>query len=131
MAPLRRLGRATVADLSRVPEHLVGELLAGELFATPRPAPRHARAASALGFELSPFDRGTGGPGPGGWIILDEPELHLGADVLVPDLAGWHRDRLASLPEDAAVTTAPDWVCEILSPTTAGIRSEEHTSELQ
>lgn len=97
---------------------MVGQLLFGVLHAHPRPAPRHARATSRLGAELDgPFDRGRGGPG--GWIILDEPELHLGDHVVVPDLAGWRRERLPQLPETAYFETAPDWVCEVLSPSTA------------
>jgi Uma2 family endonuclease len=84
----------------------------------PRPAPKHARAYSALGFSLGgPFDRGVGGPG--GWWILDEPEFHLGGDILVPDIAGWRRERMPTLPESAWFELAPDWVCEILSPATA------------
>jgi Uma2 family endonuclease len=65
----------------------------------------------------SPFHRGRGGPG--GWIILDEPELHLGADVLVPDLAGWRRERLPEVPDAAFFELAPDWACEVLSPSTS------------
>ena len=105
-------------DILALPEHLVGEILAGELYTHPRPAPRHARAYSALGYLVGgPFDGGKGGPG--GWWILDEPELHLGPDVIVPDLAGWRRERLPALPETAWFELAPDWVCEILSPGTA------------
>lgn len=103
-----------------VPEHMVAEILDGELHVNPRPAPRHASASSGLGGTLhGPFDRGRGGPG--GWRILDEPELHLGRDVLVPDLAGWRRERLPSLPEESYFSVAPDWVCEVLSPSTASI----------
>jgi Uma2 family endonuclease len=99
---------------------MVGQIIYGTLHAHPRPVPRHARATSRLGSELdSPFDRGRGGPG--GWIILDEPELHLGPHVLVPDLAGWRRDRLPRLPAAAYFDLAPDWVCEVLSPSTARI----------
>ena len=108
---------ATYADLVALPENLVGEILAGELVVSPRPAPRHARAASSAGGLLSgPFDFGRGGPG--GWWILDEPELHLGADVVVPDLGGWRRSRMPALPEAAFFELAPDWVCEVLSPST-------------
>ncbi|MEX2499668.1 MAG: Uma2 family endonuclease [Wenzhouxiangellaceae bacterium] len=104
-------------DLRALPENMVGEILGGRLHATPRPAPRHARAYSALGFSLGgPFDRGQGGPG--GWWIIDEPELHLGGDVIVPDIAGWRRSRMPTLPETAWFELAPDWVCEILSPST-------------
>jgi Uma2 family endonuclease len=56
--------------------------------------------------------------GPGGWWILDEPELHFGADILVPDLAGWRRERMPTLPDTAWIELPPDWVCEILSPAT-------------
>jgi len=108
---------ATYADLCQVPDHLVAEILEGELFATPRPAIPHAHATSALGGELfGPFHRGRGGPG--GWWILDEPELHLGPDVVVPDLGGWKRLRMPTLPSTAAITLAPDWVCEVVSPST-------------
>jgi Uma2 family endonuclease len=94
---------------------MVAEIVDGELFASPRPRPRHAVAASALGGDLNPpFQQGRGGPG--GWWILDEPELHFGEDVLVPDLAGWTRERLTSLPPEAFFTLAPDWVCEVISP---------------
>ena len=109
---------ASYADLLQVPEHLVAELINGQLHTSPRPAPRHTRASSRLGGELDgPFDCGRGGPG--GWWILDEPELHLGTNVLVPDLAGWRRERMPTLPETAWFEVAPDWVCEVLSPSTA------------
>jgi Uma2 family endonuclease len=111
---------ATYEDLLKVPDHLVAEILDGELYASPRPSVPHALAASALGFGLGgPFHDGRGGPG--GWWILDEPELHLAHDVVVPDLAGWRRTRLPQLPETAAMTIAPDWVCEILSPSTEAL----------
>jgi Uma2 family endonuclease len=118
--PQRRL--ATYEDLLALPEHLVGEILDGELFALPRPSPRHALAASGLGGALfDRFARPQGGEPPGGWWILDEPELHLGADILVPDVAGWRRERMASLPEKAFFELAPDWVSEVLSPATEAI----------
>lgn len=113
--PSRRL--ASYADLAAVPAHRVAEIVAGELRVHPRPAPPHARAASALGvFVGGPFQHGLGGPG--GWWILDEPELHLGDDVLVPDLAGWRVERMPELPETAYFATPPDWICEVLSPST-------------
>lgn len=116
--PARRL--AVYEDLFDLPENMVGEILNGELHTHPRPAPRHARAYSVLGGSLGgSFDWGPGGPG--GWWILDEPELHLGGDILVPDLAGWRRERLPKLPETAWFELAPDWVCEILSPSTARV----------
>lgn len=117
MDPVRR--RAKYDDLLKVPSHLVAEIVAGELYATPRPAAPHARAASAVGQDLSPFDRRPGGPsGPGGWWILDEPELHLGDDIVVPDVAGWRQNRMPSIPNVAFFDLPPDWVCEVVSPTT-------------
>lgn len=112
--------RAIYADLAEVPAHLVAELLNGEILTSPRPAAPHANVASNLGGELyGPFRKGTGGPG--GWVILDEPELHLRADVLVPDLAGWKRERMPAVPDTPAFELAPDWVCEVLSPATAAV----------
>jgi Uma2 family endonuclease len=109
--------RATYADLASVPDHLIGEIIDGELIVQPRPAAPHARAASRLSMEIgTPFDRGRGGPG--GWIILYEPELHLHGDALVPDLAGWRRERMPELLHVAAFELPPDWVCEVLSEST-------------
>ena len=110
--------RATYEDLLVAPRDKVAEIIDGQLRLFPRPALPDAAAASALGEELGPpFKRGRGGPG--GWILLDEPELHLGADVLVPDLAGWRRERLPVLPAEPFIELAPDWVCEVLSASTA------------
>jgi Uma2 family endonuclease len=110
--------RATYEDLLLVPEHLVAEIVDGELHTSPRPGKPHALATSVLGEELGPpFRRGRGGPG--GWILLDEPELHLGGDVLVPDLAGWRRERMPVLTDELPYfELAPDWICEVLSPST-------------
>ncbi|MGQ0735887.1 MAG: Uma2 family endonuclease [Acidobacteriota bacterium] len=109
--------RATYDDLLAVPDHQVAEILDGELHVSPRPAPRHALASSRLGGDIiGPFDAGRGGPG--GWWILDEPELHLGEDVVVPDIAGWRRECLPEMPQEAFFTIAPDWVCETLSAST-------------
>lgn len=106
--------RATYQDVLDAPSNVVAEILDGTLHLNPRPATPHAAATSALGEELGPpFKRGRGGPG--GWLIVDEPDLHLGDDILVPDLAGWRRARLAKLPDAPFVTIAPDWVCEALS----------------
>ena len=114
---------AVEAAFQAVPETMVAEIIDGELHAMPRPARRHTKAASVLGGELhGPFRRGQGGPG--GWVILDEPEIHLGPkpDKVVPDLAGWRRERM---PDELGAADAPpyydvtpDWVCEILSPGT-------------
>jgi Uma2 family endonuclease len=118
--PHRARQPATYEDLLKVPDHLVAEILDGELHTSPRPSPRNADASSGLGGALrGPFDRGRGGPG--GWRILFEPELHLTSDVVVPDLAGWRRERLPSLPEEAYFSLAPDWICEVISPSTAAM----------
>lgn len=120
MGPDRAKRTATYADLLQVPDQFVAEILEGELHSSPRPSPRHAEARSGLGGALrGPFDRGRGGPG--GWRILDEPEIPLAADVVVPDLAGWRRERLPSIPDEAHIALAPDWICEVLSPSTASI----------
>jgi Uma2 family endonuclease len=114
------LSHATYEDVLLAPEGKVAELIGGELWLSPRPAKPHAAAVTALGEELGPpFKRGRNGPG--GWILLFEPEIHLGNDVLVPDLGGWRRERLPSLSNDEAFfTLPPDWVCEVLSPSTMG-----------
>jgi Uma2 family endonuclease len=101
-----------------LPENIVGEILGGELHTQPRPAPKHALAASYLGDDLiGPYGKGRGGPG--GWWILDEPEIHLNDDILVPDMAGWKKERMPRLPETAFFSLPPDWVCEVLSQQTA------------
>jgi Uma2 family endonuclease len=111
---------ATYEDLVNAPEHLVAEILDGCLYTSPRPAPRHARACSALVASLMPaFDFGE--RSPGGWTILVEPEVHLRDDVVVPDIAGWRRQRLPRLPDSSWFPVAPDWVCEIVSPSTAPV----------
>ena len=119
--PDRQHRAATYDDLLRVPDNLVAEILDGELYASPRPGPRHANASSGLGVVLGPFHAHAGRGGPGGWYILDEPELHLGRDVVVPDLAGWRRERMPRLPDEAFFSLVPDWVSEVLSPSTAAM----------
>ena len=119
-AALRRerpAGKATYRDVLDAPPHMVAEIVRGALHMQPRPAFRHAIAGSSLGMEIGgPFQRGRGGPG--GWWIVDEPELHFGEDILVPDLADWRRERMPEPPDEAYLTLAPDWVCEVLSPST-------------
>jgi Uma2 family endonuclease len=106
-----------------VPDTMVAEIVDGELFASPRPALPHALAASMIGSVLiGSFGGDAGIPGaPGGWWILYEPELHFGDDVLVPDLAGWRRERMRTIPDAAFLTLAPDWACEVISPSTGAI----------
>jgi Uma2 family endonuclease len=109
--------RATYQDVLDAPDHKVAEIINGELRLSPRPGLPHASVTSELSYELGPpFHRGRGGPG--GWIILAEPELHFGEDVVVPDLAGWRRERLPHVPNTAFLTLAPDWICEVLSRST-------------
>jgi Uma2 family endonuclease len=108
---------ATYQDVLDAPPEVTAELIDSALYLSPQPAGPHVYSASSLGGELEgPFGKGRGGPG--GWWILDEPELHMGEDVLVPDLAGWRRERMPAIPREVAFTVAPDWVCEILSPST-------------
>jgi Uma2 family endonuclease len=113
-----RKRRATFEDVEDVSINCVGELIGDALFSNSRPLPPQVRATSRLGMLLgAPFDLGEGGPG--GWVILDEPELHLGDDVFVADLAGWRRERMPEMPKTEIYTLAPDWICEVLSPATA------------
>ena len=108
---------ASYEDLEALSPHVVGEIAAGELYVSPRPASLHARACARLAMLMAPFD--VGERGAGGWVILFKPELHFGQDVLVPDLAGWRHERMPVFPRTAAFSLASDWVCEVHSPSTA------------
>lgn len=120
--PLKK--NATYADLCAVPENFVAEILGGDLYANPRPASPHGFAGSVLGAKLmNPFQFGENGPG--GWWFINEPELHFRADVLVPDIAAWRRERMPVVPSVAYFTLAPDWVCEVISPSTERIDREK------
>jgi Uma2 family endonuclease len=113
--------RATDQDVIDAPEHLIAEIVDGRLNLSPRPGAPHTAAASMLvGLLVPPFSFG-GGTGPGGWIVLFEPELHLGDDVLVPDLAGWRVERLPMVPQGSQFTMPPDWLCEVLSRSTGAV----------
>lgn len=120
---VKRQKKATYDDILKLPENMIGEIIDGELFVSPRPNPQHALVATNLPVKLVPFF-GRGGT-PGGRLILVEPELHLGSDpndqVFVPDLAGWKKDRMPTLPKEAHITIVPDWICEILSPSNARV----------
>lgn len=121
MKPAHRPARYD--DILDVPETKVAEIIDGEVVVSPRPASPHANAASGIladvhgAFHRPPGDRGN----PGGWWILTEPELHFWDDVLIPDQAGWRRDRMPKLPNVPAFTEAPDWACEVISPSTGTI----------
>jgi Uma2 family endonuclease len=120
MSAVPALKPATYDDLLALPPNRVGQIIDGVLYSHPRPAGKHITSGSSLGFHLGPpFHRGRGGPG--GWRILVEPEIHLGNDVLVPDMAGWRRERMPDPPVAAWIDLAPDWVGEILSPGTARV----------
>jgi Uma2 family endonuclease len=109
--------RATYEDLLRVPDTMVAEIVDGDLVVSPRPASSHALAATEMTADLVPAFHGIQGrSGPGGWWFLFEPELHLGDDVLVPDIAAWRLGRMPSVPKAPAISLAPDWLTEIVSP---------------
>jgi len=108
---------ATYQDVLDAPPNNVAEIVDGKLYIHPRPAPAHAIASTRLGNRIgTPFDFGDGGPG--GWWIIAEPELHLSEDIVVPDIAGWRRERMPRVPATAYFMLVPDWVCEVLSPST-------------
>ena len=112
---------ATYEDVLRAPRDKIAEVISGELIVHPRPRLEHQTAAGRMQADLDPYVRKPGGSrGPGGWWILPEPELHLHADIVVPDLAGWRRDRMLESPQGPYTVLSADWICEILSPSTAG-----------
>jgi Uma2 family endonuclease len=112
--------RATYDDLLQVPDTKVAELIDGELFVSPRPATPHAFAAAGISIDLLGAFHGTDArSGPGGWWFLPEPELHFDEDVLVPDLAAWRNARMPVVPNAPAITLVPDWLAEIVSPSSA------------
>lgn len=118
--PMRK--PATYQDVLDAPEHMIAQVLDGELILMPRPSRAHTRAAFGVGsFLFSAFEVGVNGPG--GWTILNKAELHLGADILVPDLGGWRQRRLVDREDldEPFITVVPDWVCEVLSKETSRI----------
>jgi len=120
MVGVPRKRNATYDDLEQAPENTIAEIIGGDLVVMPRPSGPHGQAASMVGVDVGDaFGRRKGGRGPGGWIIHDEPELHVPRilpDVYVPDLAGWRRERMPTVPADHRYRIAPDWVCEVVSP---------------
>jgi Uma2 family endonuclease len=111
--------KATYEDLYTIPENMTGEIINGELVVTPRPSRKHGFAATVLSTEIvTPYQFGRGG-GPGGWIFIVEPEIGLEENILVPDIAGWKRERFPRAEAHNWISVAPDWICEVLSPHTA------------
>jgi len=119
------MSTAAYQDVENLSARAIGELFDGRLHAQPRPAAPHVHTQFFVGGHLfNPFYRGIGGPG--GWVILAEPEIHfkLDLDVTVPDLAGWRRARKLKFPTGHKIELVPDWICEILSPSTRSIDQE-------
>lgn len=112
--------KATYEDLYGIPEDAVGEIINGELIVTPRPSRKHGFSAYALGGELLPYQFGRGG-GPGGWVIIGEPEVKFGENYLVPDIVGWRRERFPQSEETNWISVSPDWITEVLSPSTVRV----------
>ena len=127
VAAAPQLRKAAYQDVLDTPPHMVAEVLAGTLHTHPRPASLHGFASSGIGAKISPpFGYGDGGPG--GWWIIFEPEFHLGDDIVVPDVAGWRHGTMPEYPRVPYFTVPPDWVCEVLSPSTRRIdQSEKRT----
>lgn len=110
--------KATYDDLYDIPDNMTGEIISGELIVTPRPSRKHTYATSALGSEIiHSYQFGRNG-GPGGWIVIIEPEIKLGEHTMVPDLAGWKEERYPDEEPYNWISVPPDWVCEMLSPAT-------------
>ncbi|NMO20625.1 Uma2 family endonuclease [Pyxidicoccus fallax] len=111
--------------LERLPPEVVGEIIDGKLHVSPRPAFIHSRAAARLYKGLGPFDEEEGGEGPGGWLMLFKPWRHLGGNILVPDIAGWRRERMPEMPDVTGTELTPDWLCEVLSPSTEALERNQ------
>ncbi len=108
---------ATYQDVLDAPENMVAEIIYGKLNIHPHPAFQYTRARSVLGSKIGgPFDYDD--EGPRGWAILNKPEVHIDGNIVVPDLTGWRRERMPVMPEVPYFTLAPDWICEVLSPST-------------
>ncbi len=113
---------ADYADLYSIPENMIGEIIDGELYAMPRPSPRHCNTASSLGIIIGYYYKIGMNGGIGGWWILDKPGIHfsdLKEDIMVPDISGWKKEKMPELPAETYFSVTPDWICEILSPATA------------
>lgn len=119
--PARR--RATYADLAALPEGTRAEVIGGELHTSPAPLPRHSKAEGAIRrFVGGPYDDDDGARGAGGWWNFLEVDVELAThDIVRPDISGWRRDRLPDPGTERPIHVAPDWVCEVLSPSTASL----------
>lgn len=108
---------ATYDDYLALGDEVRAELIYGSLYVHPAPAPPHGNSQASLTGELVvPFQKGRGGPG--GWWFMITPEQHLGPHVAQPDLAGWRKVRMPVLPTTSYIDIVPDWICEVLSPST-------------
>ncbi len=113
--------RATLADFLAIPEdERFHELINGELERKSSPAAEHGRAQRKLGAAVDPFDQPPGGRPPGGWWVMTEVEISLVGHIFRPDVVGWRRDRVPACPTGTPVEVRPDWICEVLSPASAG-----------
>ncbi len=121
----------TYEDILALDEKLHAELLDGMIYIdgvplgsvvptvgmAPAQLPRHAKSQRVLGKIIGgPFDDDHGDGGPGGWWIFIEVDVLLASGTVRPDLSGWRRERLPQ-PDVRPIATRPDWVCEIISPT--------------
>ena len=117
MALAKKLPHDLYAELEALPANMVGEIVFGTLHAHPRPARKHGRAAGGLNIAIgAPFQFGRGGPG--GWVFIPEHELHLGPEIIVPDISGWTVQRYPANETTSYSIVPPDWLCEVLSPST-------------
>ncbi|MGF1613672.1 MAG: Uma2 family endonuclease [Gammaproteobacteria bacterium] len=126
MSPQAARKPSLYEQLMALPEALTGEIMNGQLRTQPRPGWPHILAGARLGADIEgPYGRGRGGPG--GWWVVSRPEVHfiLDTEVTVPDLAGWRKQRMPSPPEGHQIQVVPDWVCEIISPSTKSTDREE------
>jgi Uma2 family endonuclease len=109
----------TLADLDALPPGIVGEIIEGVLYTMTKPRMPHQLIGLEIGSDLlGPFAKGRGGPG--GWWIVANPGIERPDNTLEisPDVGGWCRERMPKAPHKRAIRVVPDWVCEILSPTT-------------
>jgi hypothetical protein len=105
--PILRPSGAIYDDVIAAPRNLVAEIVEGRLYGTHRAPLRLSLVASAVGRVLDSSERDR-------WWILPKAEIHLGDNVLVPDLSGWRRERLPEIPDAPWMSIVPDWTCEVM-----------------